>query len=706
MTKATMQLIFEIGVEEFPASFCEPTLAQMEATFREQADELRLGFESLKVAATPRRLTLLVDGLDDKQADLEEERTGPPAKIAFDDGQPTPAAQGFARGNGVDVDDLYTVDTDKGAYVAAKVFEEGEPTAELLPEVLSTVISELSFPKSMRWADRKERFARPVRWILAVAGGQTIPVEFAGVQSGNTTRGHRFAAPEAFEIASIDEYVDGLRRAHVIVDPAERRDTIVDGLEAIADEVGGTLIDDPELVDEVTYLVEKPHAIAIHFGDEYLELPDEVLISSMRSHQRYFGIADADGDALLSVCGVIYNTPVTTTEQVYDGNLRVLTARLDDARFFWDKDQKTPLDARVDALSEVVWLEGLGSMKDKSERISRLAFAISEELEFDEELGFDEQTRRAARRAGLLSKTDLVCDMVGEFPDLQGVMGREYALADDEDADVAHAIYEQYLPAGADDDVPATPAGAAVALADKLDALAGCFGVDMIPTSTSDPYALRRAALGVIRIVREREYTVGLRRLFELAIDAFEALSPGALQKDHAKLVDELVDFAATRLKYQLAEHYPTEVVDAVLAVDKDDVLSIKQRVDALAKLRGEPDFEPLAVGFKRVVNILRKQAEEQAELADGVDQDLFEHDSERDLYAAYVDAKGSISTAVREGDWQRACQALIRLRKPVDDFFDHVMVMADDEALRRNRIALLDGLRDLFLKVADISKM
>jgi glycyl-tRNA synthetase beta chain len=695
-----MQLVYEIGCEELPPSFCEPALAQIEKAFRAQVEELRISFDSLRTVATPRRLTLLVDGLADSQSDLEEERTGPPAKIAFRDGEPTKAAEGFARGNGVDVADLYTVDTDKGEYLAAKVFEEGQPTRELLPEVLNEIVRGLNFPKSMRWAARTERFARPVRWILAVADGETVPVSFAGVDSSNTTFGHRFAAPESFDVSGIDDYLSGLREAHVVVDQAERRETITRKLAEIAEDIGATLVEDQALVDEVTFLVEEPHAIAITFGDEYLELPDEVLVSSMRSHQRYFSFADEDGNALISVCGVIYNTPVTTPEQVYDGNLRVLRARLDDARFFWEKDLKISLDTLVDKLSTVVWLKKLGSMKARSERMSKLAAAISDEV------GFDEHATRSAKRAGLLSKTDLLTDMVGEFPDLQGVMGREYALADDEDADVANAIYEQYLPKGADDDVPETKAGAAVALAEKLDALTGCFGIDLIPTSTSDPYALRRAALGVIRILQEREYSVGLSRLFELAVDAYEELSPGALEKDRDELVDQVVEFCATRLKYQLTDDYPTDVVDAVLAVNKDDVLSIQDRVDALAELRQEPDFEPLAIGFKRVVNILRKQAEEQAELAGSVNTDLLEEEQERALHNAWKDAAAEVDAALAARDWQRACQALIGLKGPVDDFFDNVMVMADDQKLMQNRIALLDELRDLFMKVADISRI
>lgn len=696
-----MQLIFEIGCEELPASFCPPALAQIEGAFAAGAEELRLSYESLRTVATPRRLTLLVDGLADKQTDIQEERTGPPAKIAFRDGEPTKAALGFARGQGVEPADLYTVETEKGEYLAANVFEAGQPTGDLLPALLLEIVEKLNFPKSMRWAKRRERFARPVRWILALADGEVVPMSFAGVNSSNLTRGHRFAAPDAFEVSDIASYVDGLKNAHVVVDPAERRATIVAQLQKLADEAGGVLVQDEDLVDEVSFLIEKPHAIAIEFGDAYLELPDEVLISSMRSHQRYFSLATQEGGPLISTCCVIYNTPVTTPKEVYDGNLRVLRARLDDARFFWEKDLKSTLEARREKLDDVVWLKKIGTMLERSERMAAVAVDISKTLDLgDDTAGF-------AERASRLSKVDLLTDMVGEFPDLQGVMGREYALADGEEPAVAEAIYEQYLPAGADGDAPSSDVGAVVALAEKLDALVGCFGIGLIPTSASDPYALRRAALGVIRILQEREYSVGLSELFGMAIAAYDA-SKGAspLETEREELIEQLLDFAATRLKYQLADDFPTDVVDAVLATNRDDVLSVGERVEALAELRSEPDFEPLAAGFKRVVNILKKQADSQVKTSVSLDESLFAEPQESQLYAAYSDAQKEVDAAVEAHDWPKACQALIRLKGPVDDFFDNVMVMAKDDTLRKNRIALLGELRGLFMRVADISKI
>lgn len=697
-----MQLIFEIGCEELPASFCKPALAQIETIFRERVADLRLEFGALHALATPRRLVLLVEDLDEKQPDIEEERTGPPASVAFKDGEPTKAALGFARGQGVDPADLYTVETKKGEYLAAKVFEAGRPARELLPAVLNAIIEKLNFPKSMRWAARKERFARPVRWILALLDGEVLPVEFAGVKSQNTTRGHRFAAPDSFEVSDLDSYLSGLKNAHVILDQAARRQLIVEKLAEVSKDLGAELIDDPDLIDEVTFLVEEPHAIAVEFGDEYLELPDEVLISSMRSHQRYFSLKNPETGRLASACVVIYNTPVRAPEQVKKGNLRVLQARLDDARFFWEKDQKMSLEERLEQLKDVVWLQKLGSMRARSERMAHLASALADAL------GFDEETKTAASRAALLSKTDLITDMVGEFPDLQGLMGKEYALADGEDPAVAQAIYEQYLPRGAEDTVPGTDAGALVALAEKLDALTGCFGVGLIPTSTSDPYALRRAALGVIRILEERAYSIPLTKLLRLAIAAYVDQAKRSAQENlevaPEKLIAQWLEFAGTRLKYQLSADFGTDLVDAVLAADKDDVLSARDRVRALFELRDEPDFEPLAAGFKRVVNILKKQAEAYAGQALKADPDIFTEAQETQLYQDYLAARETTAQALKDRDWSRAFKALIALKKPVDDFFDHVMVMSDDQALRQNRIALLAELRELFLQVADIS--
>jgi glycyl-tRNA synthetase beta chain len=693
-----MELIFEIGCEELPASFIEPALEQLERGFVAACAAKRIAAEGVRVLATPRRLTLLVDHLGETQADLEEVRTGPPAQVAFKDGQPTKAAEGFARGQGVPVEDLYVVETDKGAYVAAKVFEKGGRAVDLLPELLTQLVKGLHFPKSMRWGSYGETFARPVRWLLAVAGGERLAMTFAGVESGVLTYGHRFSAPGALEVHSIAEYLDKLRGANVHVDTTERRELIAKRLIALGEEVGGKVIEDPALIAEVANLIEAPYALVLRFGEEYLEVPDEVLISSMRSHQRYFAITRHDGSKLLPCCGVIYNTPVRDPEVVAKGNLKVLKARLDDARFFWEKDLQKTLDTRVDELDQVIWLGKIGSMKGRSERISALAKAVASAL------GLGAGTEEAAGRAGYLAKADLVSQMVFEFPDLQGVMGREYALKQGESEAVAKAIFEQYLPRGADDDLPASDAGACVALAERLDAITGCFGIGLIPTSQADPYALRRAALGVLRILQDRQYRVALTNLVDLAIGVYGTHAPGVFDKDTATLRQEILEFLATRLKFQLNAQLPTDVVDAVLAAGYDDVLSAQGRAEALAALRSLPDFEALAMGFKRVVNILKKQADEYAGQSLTVDAVLLNEPAEQALFEAYNQTNTRVTEALSRRDWAAACEALIGLKVPVDGFFDHVMVMTDDQRLKQNRIALLSKLRELFFHVADIS--
>ena len=697
-----MELIFEIGCEELPARFVDPALEQMQQNFRDRCDDARIDVDRVAVAATPRRLALLVDGLAESQSDLEEERTGPPADIAWDDdGEPTPAAQGFARGQGVDVDDLYTVDTDRGEYVAAEVFEEGAPTTDLLPEILSDIIADIDFPKSMRWGRGDATFGRPVRWIVAVADGEVIPVEFAGVQSSNTTVGHRFSSSGEIAVETVDGYVEKLADADVNVDPARRRTEIVELLDDHGADAGGRVVDDPELVDEVTQLVEKAQAVTLDFSDDYLELPREVLISSMRSHQRYFAIEEDDGSSLRSACVVIYNTPVHDPDVVARGNLKVLRARLDDARFFWDNDRDVALDDHRARLHDVVWIGDLGTIYERTERIGDLAGIVSDAIELDE------QQWIYAKRAGLLSKADLPTAMVEEFPDLQGVMGREYALESGENPAVATAIEEQYLPKGANGDLPQTDVGAAVAIAEKLDAIVGCFGVDMIPTSASDPYGLRRAALGILRILRDRNSMASLPDLVDDAIDVYRGDDDATpFEHDDELVADKVVDFLVTRLRYLLDDQAPTDVIQSVLAAGVDDIPSVYGRIEALAELRGEADFEPLALGFKRVVNILQKQADNLDLDALSVDPELFSDPAEEALYDAAHSADSALADHLEQRQWSAACRTLIELKEPVDNFFESVMVMADDDATRHNRLSLLATLRDLFWDVADISKI
>lgn len=696
-----MELVFEIGCEELPASFLEPTLQQIRKGFLTALTEARIAVDpdDLQTFGTPRRLTLLVRKIAERQDDLEEERTGPPAHVAFKDGEPTGAAKGFARAQGVDVTELYTVETSRGEVLAAKVFEQGLPTREILPGILTRLIKGLNFAKSMRWGAHKATFGRPVRWILAVLDGQVVPLEFAGVQSGNRTRGHRFAAPQEFEVKDINSYREGLEKAFVVLDPEERRRQIRDFLGEHAQAAGGRVVEDPELIEEVANLIEKPHALTLEIDEKYLELPREVLISSMRSHQRYFAIEETDGTALKPACVVIYNTPVRDPALVAKGNLKVLRARLDDAQFFWEKDLETGLEDNIDRLSDVIWIGPLGSMQERSKRIATLAKHIAEAI------GLGSEEAEFAARAGLLSKTDLVSNMVDEFPDLQGLIGGEYAAHAGEPKAVALAIREQYLPKSADDALPSTGISAAVALAEKLDAIVGCFGVGMIPTSTADPYGLRRAALGILKVLHDRGLTISPKTLIELAIDAYPQ-DPSPFKNEKEELTDLVLSFLTTRLHYLLVDIAPTDVVKAVLATGVDEIPSVYGRVEALKSLRDLPDFEPLALGFKRIDNILRKQAEDQDLASLRVDPERFVEAAENELFAAFQTAQKEVEEAMAERAWRRACDALIALKAPVDNFFDSVMVMVDDEGLKENRIALLATLEELFLKVADISEI
>lgn len=693
-----MELLFEIGCEELPAHFVEPALEQMVSSFEEGCDRQRIEVDDIQTVGTPRRLGLLVSDLAERQNDLDEEQTGPPADVAFEDGEPTGAARGFARGQGVDVEDLFVVETDNGKFAAANIVEEGKPTPELLPDILEMVVRTLTFPKSMRWANYKERFGRPVRWMTAVAGGDVVDVEFAGVESGAETRGHRFSSPEPIEVRSIDEYLEELEKADVVADLDKRRRRIETKLETLSDEVGADVVDDPGLVDEVVNLVENPLATRLDFSEEYLELPDEVLETSMRSHQRYFAFRDPDTDELMSYCGVIYNTPVRDPEVVNEGNLRVLRARLDDAVFFWEKDRERSLESRLEDLEDVVWLEAIGSMRARAERMSALAGSIAERR------ADDEGTADHAARAGLLAKSDLVTEMVDEFTDLQGIMGREYALADGEPEAVATAIAEQYRPEAADAALPETPAGVCVALAEKLDALVGGFGVDLEPSANKDPYGLRRAALGIVRILLDRDIDASIRDFVEMAYEAYESNDDAEwLFRSREEIADRLTDFVVRRLRYFLTDEYPTDVVDAVVSVRGGDILDAADCTWALATLRDNEDFEPLALAFKRVVNIL-----EDEDVSGGaeVDADLFEADEETALWEAYESAEQQVRRSVDAGDWEAACQTLIQLKQSVDDFFDTVMVNAEDPAVRANRLALLDRLRGTFLEVADMSRI
>jgi glycyl-tRNA synthetase beta chain len=683
------ELLLEIGTEEIPARFLPPVLEEMAASFRKILEQERIGVGEIRTWGTPRRLALVAREVAAAQAGVETEEIGPPKDVAFDAaGKPTPAGLGFAKKQGVAVSALLEVDTPRGVYLAVKKSTAGRPTAARLPEMLPAFILSLSFPKSMRWGSQTITFARPIHWILARFGGTVVPFELGDVTSGGVTYGHRFLAPGAVEVKDATAYGAALRAAKVIVDPAERRPLLEAELARAAAAVGGEVVPNPGLLEENTFLVEYPSVVVGNFEDKFLALPDEVLITSMREHQRYFSLRGKDGK-LLPHFMAVNNTLTRDPDVVRQGHERVLRARLSDAMFFFQEDAKTPLENRVEALKGVVFHSLLGTSYEKMERFRELAVTLARELAPDLE-------ERAAR-AATLCKADIVTEMVGEFPSLQGVMGRQYAKLSGEAPEVAEALFTHYLPRHADDDLPADRIGALVGLADRLDTICGCFGVGLVPTGTADPYGLRRHALAVIRILRSQELHLDLVETVAAALKLLKE----KISRPVEETALEVLDFFQTRLQHLLlAEGFDHETITAVLAAGCRDVVEAADKVRALEEFRRSPDFPALAVAFKRVINISRgAEAGEVTAL-------LFEYPEENLLFESTELMELEVSGALERRDYAAVGRALAWLKGPVDAFFEKVLVMAEDANLRRNRLALLLRISRTFLLMADFSKI
>lgn len=683
------ELFLELGTEEIPAGFIPRALDDMQRLLCKELDHARIAYGEVRTFATPRRLAISVQGVARQQQRQELEMTGPPARIAFDaDGKPTKAAEGFARTNGVNVEDLQTIETEKGEYLfLSKVIEGGESVAQF-PEILPRVIGKIQFKKSMRWKDLDIRFARPMHWIVATFDGKVVPFAFGDLQSSNVSRGHRFMAPDEFTVSGVDDYITNAEKHHVIPQTEKRRALIDAQLEALAGQLGGRINPDDELLEEVGFLVETPQALAGTIEERFLQLPPELLITSMREHQRYFTLIDEQGKLLPNFI-TIANTHAKDPQVVVAGNERVLKARLADAMFFWQEDQKSKLEARLEPLKKVVYQAKLGTSYEKIERFSELATGLAEQL--------SPQDVELTGRAALLAKCDLETGMVYEFPELQGVMGREYALLEGEDERVAKAIYEHYLPTQAGGELPSDNLGAFVSLADKIDSICGCFSVGLIPTGTADPYALRRCAIGILAIILDRGYAVSIPQLVEKSVALLEAKR----QRPAEEIVADVIEFIRLRLVNMLTgQDFPQDVVDAVLSASFDEPVDAVERVKALTVLKGRDDFEPLAVAFKRVVNIIKGGTDQP------VDEALFEAGCESELFQALQQAQVKVAGLVAGRDYTAALETIAGLRGPVDGFFDGVMVMAEDEALRSNRMALLTGVARLFTGIADFSRI
>ncbi len=686
----TAELIIEIGTEEIPARMAPNGMRMMEAGFRKGLKAAEVVPDGLKTYVTPRRLTLHVPALPVKQADKVEEKRGPAEQAAFGpDGAPTKAAEGFARSVGLTVDQLGRLETPKGTYLFARKEVSGRPMTDFLPGVILETIQGLRFPRSMRWGDEDVVFVRPIQWIVAIFDGEVIPLTYGDVTAGRTTMGHRFHGKGPIEVTGFSRYVQDLEANCVTLDPAVRMERIREGLTALETETGLTIVPDEGLLQEVTHLVEHPSTLLGHMDERYLELPREALITSMRTHQKYFAIQGPDG-ALAPAFGVVANTTTRDPAVVAKGNERVLRARLEDAMFFLEDDRKKTLDDFVPKLEGQLFMTGLGTMAEKSERVARLAGRIAGEIASPD-------TMAHAIQAGGLCKADLATAMVSEFADLQGTIGREYTRYHDYPEAVAVGIYEHYLPRGKGDDLPGTDVGAFVAVADRLDTLAGTFGLGLVPTSTKDPYALRRAALGLLRILIDRKWGLPLDELYGMALSGYER----DFDATTADLVKKLTEFTGARLKVHLSSNHATELVDAAMAPGFEVVPDVVRRVEAIEALRGRPDYEPLITAFKRVINITRKQ-----KTSADVQTSLFAEPQEAVLWDGFGGVSFQVDAACEVGDFPRALELLTSLKPVIDKYFDDVMVMCDDDALRANRLATMAAIGGRFLKIADFTRV
>ncbi|MBU8899421.1 glycine--tRNA ligase subunit beta [Corallococcus sp. M34] len=691
-------LLLEVGAEEIPASFITPALEDLKRVLTERMAEARLKHGEVRTLGTPRRLAVIVRDIADAGDDVVKDVLGPSAKAAFDaQGKATKAAEKFAESLKLDVSALGRTQTPKGEYVSARVEEKGRPAAAVLQDALHAAVHGVNFRKSMRWGDVDVSFARPVQWMIALLGGEVLPVVFGDVKSGRTTYGHRFLAPGAIEVAGPKDYEAALERAHVIPDLAKRRALLVERVRAAAQSAGGAVLEDEGLMDQVTNLIELPNPVVGTFEARHLDLPPEVLVQEMKSHQRYFSLVDGQGKLLPKFIAVS-NTPVRDSQLSLRGYERVLRSRLADGRFFFDEDRKTPLADRVEKLGRVVWQNQLGTYLDKVERFRSLAVWLAERSGKASEAATIE-------RAATLSKADLVTGMVGEFPELQGVMGREYARAGGEPEAVAVAIFEHYLPRGAEDALPSQDGGAFVGLADRLDSLCGIFAIGKAPSGAADPFALRRACLSIIRIVLGRGYRFSLSGAVDEALRLLAPKIANVKRKPgEASPREQVLEFFRGRLKALWGEHHRTDVVEAVLSAGFDDLVAAHKRVEALSLLVGRADFQPLAVAFKRVANIVEKQGKDVAE--GQTNPQKFTDEPERNLHAAFTQARAKVGSLVGTDDFAGALREITSLKPAVDVFFDKVMVMAEDKDLRENRIRFLTEIGALFNQVADFSKI
>jgi len=711
------ELILEIGTEEIPAGFLEEAIKSLGSIAERELEDNLLPYKNINTFGTPRRLALRVTGLSDKQNDKIDEIVGPPKRIAYDEsGSPTKAAIGFAKAQGVDVKHLVIVSREKGEFIAVKREIKGQKTERVLTELLPKIILSIPFRKSMRWGDGSTTFARPIRWILSLYGGKRVSFELGEIKSDSKTRGHRFISPKPFRVKDWGEYVNELEKRFVILDGKKRKEIIRGDIERIGKEIGGIPLEDEELLETVTNLLEYPVVLKGNFDKKFLELPKEVLISVMKNHQKYFPVfansSTSHGETALSkqlssvsndellphfifACG----TPVKDPQIVIGGNERVIKARFTDAQFFFKEDTRTPLSEKVQKLRSMVFLSDLGTYYDKTERMEGLVVEIGTKLGFQNSV-------LGLKRAARLSKADLGTQMVFEFPELQGTMGKYYALISGEKEEVARAIEEQYMPTSREGKLPETDFGAILSIADKVDSISACFISGLTPTGTSDPYALRRQAIGIINIILNKNFHLSLKHILNFGLHQiwhqlhevrsdFPAPSKELIA---SPLLSEIVNFVVERFRnLMVSEEFSQDIVDSVISAECDDILEARRRIEALSEFRKASDFDSLAIAFKRVVNIVKGQPR------GTVNPELFTQ-SERQLYQSYLEVKRYVEES--GSNYKEALSQMRYLKEPIDKYFTEVLVMDKNEDIRLNRLSTLWEVRDLFFKIADFSKI
>jgi glycyl-tRNA synthetase beta chain len=710
-----LELIFELGTEELPPSYVRPALEDLESGIAASLGDLEIEFSEVMTLGTPRRLVLIIKGLAEKGRDSRETVFGPPVSAAYDKtGEPTKAATGFAGSQGVEVSELKTAKKGKGDYVCIEKVREGAKTVDNLGPIFRFELGAggggIRFPKTMKWEEEGQRFARPIRWMTYVIDGRPgtdssgNPFTWAGIQAGDTTRGHRFLGSQKIQVTSPDRYLKDLRANFVIVDHEERKSLIRKCIDEAAASVGGRIVGDDELLERVTFTVEYPLAVAGSFSPDFLQMPREVIVTALKEHQDFFSVCDSEG-RLMPYFVAVANIDEDRVGKIKGGNERVLKARLDDAHFYWKEDLRDGLDVMAERLSHVVWQEQLGSIAEKAERVAHLAGQVAGATR----LADPEKVRRAA----LLAKADLTSQMVREkeFSSLQGLMGREYAKASDEDPEIAEAIYEHYMPRFAGDALPLTDLGTVLALADKLDTLVGCFGIGLIPTGSADPLALRRQAIGFARILIEKSIHVSLKELIAEARDLYvngeakvDFLSEDALQA-------ELAGFIGQRVETLLVDRGERrDLVESVVDVGIDDPALLTKRLLAVKKFEQDERFSSLVTAFKRAYNIKKGEIGTDIDtdlLRDAeIDSDLLEEAAEKDLHKTCQKIMGKFKELIDEQKFTEALALLLELSGPVDVFFDQVMVMVEDDNLKRNRLNLLGLVIYPFLNIANLSKL